>query len=119
MSAKTLSGKTSKAMVALYETVQPMASGLYKEIQELAKKKPDLTLNANKVKIINRVLVDIREMIKEEAEIKYLDLLDDDILPQYSDVLLTLSQYIAALKAFHDRYYRYFPGTGHRWDTFD
>ncbi len=115
-----MSAKTTKAKAALYETAQPMLDGLYKEIQELAKKKPDLTLNASKVKIINRVLVDIKEIVKGETETKYLDLLDDDTLPQYSDVLLILSQYVAAMKTFKSRYYRYNNAAGsHQFATSD
>lgn len=113
-----MTAKTTKSKVALYESAQPMLGGLYREIQELAKKKPDLTLNASKVKIINRVLIDIKEIVKDESETKYLDLLDDDILPQYSDVLLVLSQYVAAMGTFKSRYYGYNNGA-HQFATVD
>jgi hypothetical protein len=35
----------------------------------------------------------------------YLDLLDEDALPQNGDVALVLSQVVAAMKAFHSKYY--------------
>lgn len=43
--------------------------------------------------------------MEEEPKYKYLNLLDDEILPQYSDALLVLSQYEADLKAFKEKYF--------------
>jgi hypothetical protein len=68
-------------------------------------KKPDITLNASKVKIINRVLEDVAACLKGAPDHKYLDLLDDSALPQYSDAILILSQYEGALNAFRRRHY--------------
>ena len=42
-----------------------------------------------------------------EATHAYLDLLDEDDLPQNSDVVLILGQAVAAMEAFKDRYYIY------------
>lgn len=97
---------TTQDKVDIYESTLPFLESLYKEIQILSKKKPDGTLNQNKVKIINRLLSDIKTMLKDEAESKYLDLLDDNDLPQYSDVVIILSQYSAAMDEFRQRYYR-------------
>jgi hypothetical protein len=49
--------------------------------------------------------------MKEEPENKYLDILDSELLPQYSDAILILSQYEGALKSFKQRYYG--------WDSFE
>jgi hypothetical protein len=46
---------------------------------------------------------------------KYLDLLDNDALPQYGDAILVLSQYEGALKSFHKRHYGYQSGLGDAW----
>ena len=80
-----------------------MFTQLFKELKDLSKKKPEATLSASKVTIINRVLADVRECLKDEPEYKYLDLLDDSALPQYSDATLILSQYEGALKGFKER----------------
>jgi hypothetical protein len=94
----------SRDKVDIYETTNPLLRALYNEIQGFSKKKPEATLSAMKVKIINRLLVDIREMLKNEPEMKYLDMVDDDNLPQYSDVVIILSQYLSALEKFYNRY---------------
>ncbi len=78
---------------------------MYKEMQDLSKKKPDGTLNPIKVKIINRLLTDIKAILVDESDSKYLDLLDDEMLPQYSDVALILSQFSASIKKFYEKYY--------------
>ena len=43
--------------------------------------------------------------MEDEPEYKYLDMLDNDMLPQYSDAILILSQYEGALKGFKERYF--------------
>ena len=107
---------TTMEAVALYETTAGLLGALYGEIQELSKKRADATLNAQKVKMINRLLSDLRKILQDEPNLKYLDLVDDVDLPQYSDVVLILSQYVSAMKAFRDKYYRYDNGT-HHWFT--
>ena len=48
--------KTTQDAVNQYELLNPLLTGIYKEMQELSKKKPDSLLNAFKVKAINRIL---------------------------------------------------------------
>jgi len=111
-------GRKSKAQdkVDLYETTAPLLESLYKEIQILSKKKPDGTLNQNKVQLINRLLKDIKRNLRDESDDKYLDLLNDEDLPQYSDVVLILSQYSAAYERFQENYYGW-DGLERRWFT--
>lgn len=97
---------TSREKVDVYETTVTLLEAMYKEMQDLSKKKPDGTLNPTKVKIINRLLADIKAILNDEPDSKYLDLLDDETLPQYSDVALILSQFSAAIKKFYSKYYR-------------
>lgn len=96
--------KTTKQKVHVYETTAPLLAAMYMQIQELCKKKPEATLNANKVSLINRLLTDIKELLANEPANKYLDLIDDEQLPQYSDVVLILSQYSAAMERFLAHY---------------
>jgi len=66
--------------------------------------------------MINRLLIDIQKVLKDESGSKYLDLLDEETLPQYSDVVLILSQFSAAMGSFYDRYYVYSKDSGqHVW----
>lgn len=88
-----------------YELLSPLLSGIYVELQELSKKKPDTPLNNFKVKSINRILEPIRELLKDESMYPFLDILDIDDMPTNSDVMLILSQYIKSMKIFHDKYY--------------
>jgi len=78
--------------VTQYELLCPLLSGIYGELQELSKKKPDTPLNNFKVKSINRVLEPIKELLKEENMYPFLDVLDMDDMPTNSDVVLILSQ---------------------------
>lgn len=110
--------KTTQEKVNAYETTSPLLDSLYKEVQVLSKKKPEATLNKNKVTLINRLLSDIKDLLCDESDCKYLDLLDDEELPQYSDVVLILSQFSAAMERFHSNYYGWDEIEGeHKWFT--
>jgi hypothetical protein len=110
--------KTNEAKVRVYESTWPLLVAMYEEMKELAKKKPDATLGKSKVQVINRLLSDVKAILADEVMAKYLDLLVDDDLPQYSDVTLMLSQFVAAMKAFKGRYYGWDDRRGeHTWFT--
>jgi len=110
---------TTDEKVAAYKSCEEIFSGLIKEMREFSKKKPEATLNKGKVNIINRALEDVRGFLQDEPEIKYLDLLDDEDLPQNSDAVLIMVQYESALAAFKTRYFRsYHRDLGHNvWLT--
>ena len=95
-----------------------MLEALFAEMKELSKKVPDGRLNAVKVKMINRVLTDVRTALSDEPTIAYLDLLDDEMLPSNSDVVLILGQYSAAARQFKHRYQKFDHRQGTvRWHT--
>ena len=95
---------TTLEKAQLYETTEPLLAAMQVELKVFAQKKPEATLSKQKVTFINRLLKDLKELLQDEPNSKYLDLLDDETLPQYSDVVLVMSQYIAAMKAFHTRH---------------
>jgi hypothetical protein len=95
---------TTAEAVATYTATNGIFNGLIREVRELSKKKPDATLNGGKVKIINRVLTDLKDILDKEPEGKFLDLLDDQELPQTSDAVLVMVQYETVLRAFSARY---------------
>lgn len=110
------SHSTTQEKVDGYESFYEVFSHLYKELKALGSKKPTETLSESKVKIVNRLLIDISHTLDGEPEHKYLDLLDDEALPQYSDAILIISQYEGALKGFHSRNYGYDRNRGvSRW----
>ncbi len=109
---------TTIEQASAYDGVISVFNELFKELRELSKKKPEATLSASKVKMINRVLIDVRDCLEGEPEHKYLDLLDDETLPQYSDATLILSQHDGALKAFRERCFGYNSLAGkHDWNV--
>lgn len=115
-----LSNTTTQESVATYEATNAIFIGLIKEIRELSRKKPDATMSAGKVKIINRVLADLKKILEIEPEGKFLDLLDDKDLPQTSDAVLVMVQYETVLRVFKSRYYKSYRAYGdlqHAWIT--
>ena len=90
-----------------HSNLMPLLISMSDEFKELSKKKPDSVLNKRKVEIVNRLLRDIHEILKGEPTIAYLDLLDEDDLPQNSDVVLILGQTVAAMKTFKHMYYHF------------
>lgn len=98
---------TTTEKVEKYRAAREVFSGLLSEMRELSKKKSEATLSKGKVKILNRVLEDLKEVLEDEAEAKYIDILDEDDLPQNSDAVLVMVQYEKALKAFSIRYRSY------------
>lgn len=107
---------TTNAVVEAYTSSSPIFAGVLREVRELSKKKPEATISAGKVKIINRILDDLLSFLKDEPEGKYLEALDDESLPQISDAVLTMVQFESALKSFHSRYYKRIRGD-HYWIT--
>ena len=95
-----------------HDDLTPLLKAMFREFQELSKKKPDGVLNKRKVEIVNRLLRDIREILEEESTSTYLDLLDEDDMPQNSDVVLILGQTVAAMASFREKYYGYIPSIG-------
>jgi hypothetical protein len=97
---------TTEENVKLFEIVSPLLTSTLYEMREFSKKKQDGVLNTLKVKMINRLLDSSLKILKNEDSIVFLEKLDEDTLPQNSDVVLILSQFIDALSLFRNEYYR-------------
>lgn len=97
---------TTDAAVEMYEASTPIFEGLIREIRVLSSKKPDATISASKVQIVNRVLNDLLTILKAEPTGKYLESLDDESLPQLSDAVLTMVQFESAVEAFKSKYHQ-------------
>jgi hypothetical protein len=96
----------SKDKADLYDVVMPLLRAMYKEFTELSKKNPRDALSKNKIKIVNRVLESCSKILDAEPSKQYLDLLEDeDATLQNSDVIIILSQYVAAMEQFKLKYY--------------
>ncbi|MFF2482728.1 hypothetical protein [Paenibacillus sp. NPDC058071] len=106
----------TEAIVAKFEMLTPMLDSALLEMREFSKKKQDGVLNPLKVKVLNRLLYDLKEILSADPSTEYLDLLDDESLPQNSDAVLILGQFRAAMDQFRIKYFGYYNGT-HRWLT--
>ena len=97
--------------------LSPMLDSALTEMREFSKKKQDGIVSATKIKILNRLLSDIREILSGEDSVNYLDPLDEQALPQNSDAVLVLGQYRAAMDSFKKAHFKYVVSQGNVWVT--
>ena len=107
---------TTLAKADAWETTSPLLNAMFAEFKELSKKRSEGAVGASKIALVNRLLTKCREILQGEASLEFLDLIDSDMVPQTSDVVLMLSQYAAAMRAFRDTYYGW-NGAEHAWST--
>jgi hypothetical protein len=93
----------SQDQVDKFKFLSPMLDSALSEMREFAKKKQDGIVSKTKIKILNRLLTDIKNVVRHEESAGYLDLLSEEELPQNSDAVLVLGQYRAALDSFETR----------------
>jgi hypothetical protein len=103
---------TTQAKADSWEVLMPLLRAMYNELKELSKKKPEGVVGKAKIAIVNRLLHKCREVLADEESIAFLDVLNDDDMPQASDVVLMLSQYVAAMEQFQERH----QGWDHTWN---
>lgn len=103
----------SKADVMNFIMLYDFLESAYIEMKDFSKKSPDAALNERKVKSLNRILKDIKNILQNEPTASYMDFLDEEMLPSNSDVVLTMSQYRSALENYRKKYRRY-----HDYDNF-
>lgn len=104
------------AQVAQFDMVQPLLAAAHKEMAELSKKKQDGPVNELKIRHINRLLEAAEQSLNGDASTAFLERLDDETIPQNSDAVLVLSQWLAAMEQFKARHYEY-DGSDFRWFT--
>jgi hypothetical protein len=86
--------------IADYELVSPMLDSLHREMSELSKKKQDGLLNKLKIRHVNRILEKVKSVLADDPSVEYLEILDEDEMPQNSDAVLILGQWRAAMNQF-------------------
>lgn len=112
--AKTI----SQAAADKHDLLFPILISLFTEVKELSKKKQDGILNEMKVKMINKVLGNIKELLKDDPTTEFLELLDIVDLPSNSDAVLIIAQFNAAMEQFKGRYFGYSGSVGREiWKT--
>ena len=95
-----LAGAPTKEQAETLELVSPILTAVVTEMRELSKKKQDGVLSVLKVRSINRLLEDVQSTLGDDPSVRYLDLLEEDELPQNSDAVLILTQWEAAVKQY-------------------
>ena len=88
-----------------YSLLKDMLYAQRQEFGLLSKKKSDGQLNKMKIKMVNRVLEPLNELLKNEPSHKFLDVLNEDDIPTNSDVVLIISQYEKALLNIKNKYF--------------
>jgi hypothetical protein len=108
----------SEEQAAAYDRYVPMLEAAHREMTELSKKKQDGVVNTLKIKMINRLLAELSKVLEDDASHGFVDMLDEESLPQNSDVVLVLSQWQAALTQYKAKHHGYDSSRGkHRWFT--
>lgn len=108
----------TEEQVNKFEMLSKLIDSIYTELKDFAKKKPDEILNKFKVKTINRVLKQVKEILSSEPTIEFLDLLDDETIPSNSDAVLIISQFKVAKAQFKSTYFIEDPiSDEYRWNT--
>jgi hypothetical protein len=107
-------GKTTTKKASTHDVTMPLVEAMFGEFKDLAKKRPEAAVSKNKLLIANRLLQRVREVLADEECIEFLDLLDEDDVPQVSDVTLIFSQYVAAMQAFKIKHHGW-NGAEHGW----
>jgi hypothetical protein len=102
--------------IAKFMMLYPLLDSLLEEVRDFSKKKPDGVLSKLKVGTINRILKDLKVLLANDPSIIYLDLLDDETLPQNSDATLILGQFKAAMIQYKRKHYGW-NGHDHGWET--
>jgi hypothetical protein len=87
-----------------YDLLNDMFNAIFVEMKQFSKSKQETALNKFKVKKINEILIKIKDLLSTQPTIVFLELLDDVTLPMYSDAVLILAQYRAALDKFKEKY---------------
>lgn len=82
-----------------YESLFGKLSGFYDEISILSKKSPHDAVNKFKLKFINGVVKLCNEFLGSEYKaVESFDCFDEDDVPQNSDVVFILAQYLQAFE---------------------
>lgn len=93
-----------------FERLQAQIEGLHTEIQTLVRKSPNDLLNKFKLGLVNAVLRRANTLLGDQYRpFPDFDEFNDDQAPSNSDVMLVLSQYLAAMETMRaDHIYQKF-----------
>lgn len=88
-----------------FDVIVPLIEAMHEDMSALSARQHETLANAYKIRAINRLLSDAMEVLDREPSLRYLEIIDEEDEPRFSDVVLTLGQFKVALQAFKKRYY--------------
>jgi hypothetical protein len=95
----------TRQMTDQHDMLYPILLSVFEEFRELSKKKQDGALNETKVKMTNRILREVKELLKDDPAIRFLDLLDEETMQTNSDAVMIVAQFKAAMDQFKSKYF--------------
>lgn len=108
----------AEADVSKFLIIYPMIKIIHDEMHILYTTKQDDVLNIFKFRVINKLIISAREILVTEPVLEYLEQLDEQVLPQNSDVIIILCQYIEALDQYKAKNNVYSSQSGSwQWET--
>lgn len=115
--AKADPSSPTEAAVATFQLLSPLLDSLYDEVKDLSKKDANTVLNPLKIKMINRILNEVRTVLGSDPVVAFLDVLAEDALPLTSDAVLILSHFKAAMEQFKEKHHGMDIDHQRRWFT--
>lgn len=85
---------------AHFEKLEQQLHSFLTEMSELSRKKPNDPVNKFKLKFINTALKNLNSLLEEDRPFDDFEAFDLDDIPTNSDVVVLLSQYVAAVHRF-------------------
>jgi hypothetical protein len=92
--------KLSQDQIEEVKLLEVQLNKAYQEMTEFAKKTPKEKVSVPKLRLINRILARIIDVLKEDPSVAFLEKLDEDEVPSISDAVMIMGQHSSALFQF-------------------
>jgi hypothetical protein len=91
--------------VVEYNRLVDLLESAYKEIADLAKKRPDVPLGSLQVRMTNKILEPLRSILGLSVDADFLPLLDPTEEPSNADAAFVVGQYRGAVGTFRGQFH--------------
>lgn len=109
----------NKTDVDIFEKLSGQLISVYEEISLLSKKSPNDAVNKFKLKFLNKLISDSNEFLSDKYKpFDDFNIFNEDDIPQNSDVVFILSQYIQCFEKLRSDNVIVLHGNWY-WDTDD
>lgn len=95
--------KSKQEQIEEAKLLEAQLDKAYYEMCDFAKKNPSEKVSLLKIRLINRILSRIKEMLKDDPTGEFLDLMNEDELPSTSDAVMIMGQHCSALHQYRYR----------------